>query len=84
MPKRETMTKVKLNRKPKIAGNGTTYYNQFGMKSSEYKRRYNTFSPNIILPCDPIALVVRLDILMSSTAAGNTEVRTNWYQFAMN
>ena len=30
---------------------------------------------NIILPCDPIALVERLDILMASKAAGNTGVR---------
>ena len=29
----------------------------------------------IILPCDPIALVERLDILMASKAAGNTGVR---------
>ena len=29
----------------------------------------------IILPCDPIALVERLDILMASNAAGNTGVR---------
>ena len=29
----------------------------------------------IILPCDPIALVERLDTLMASKAAGNTEVR---------
>ena len=28
--------------------------------------------PTIILPCDPIALVERLDILMASKAAGNT------------
>ena len=31
--------------------------------------------PTIILPCDPIALVERLDILMASKAAGNTGVR---------
>ena len=31
--------------------------------------------PSIILPCDPIALVDRLDILMANKAAGNTEVR---------
>ena len=31
--------------------------------------------PAIILPCDPIALVERLDILMGSKAAGNTGVR---------
>ena len=31
--------------------------------------------PTIILPCDPIALVEGLDILMASKAAGNTGVR---------
>ena len=31
--------------------------------------------PTIILPCDPIALVERLDIMMASKAAGNTGVR---------
>ena len=31
--------------------------------------------PFIILTCDPIALVERLDILMASKAAGNTGVR---------
>ena len=31
--------------------------------------------PFIILPCDHIALVERLDILMSSKTAGNTGVR---------
>ena len=30
--------------------------------------------PTIILPCDPIALIERLDILTASKAAGNTEV----------
>ena len=34
--------------------------------------------PTIILPCDPIALVERLDILMASKAAGNTGVRNEW------
>ena len=29
----------------------------------------------IILPCDPIALVERLDVMMASKAAGNTGVR---------
>ena len=29
----------------------------------------------IILPCDPIALAERLDILLASKAAGNTGVR---------
>ena len=31
--------------------------------------------PTIILPCDPIALVERLEILMASKAAGITGVR---------
>ena len=31
--------------------------------------------PTNILPCDPIALVERLHILMASKAAGNTGVR---------
>ena len=31
--------------------------------------------PTIILPCDPIALVERLDILMARKAAGTTGVR---------
>ena len=31
--------------------------------------------PTIILPCDPIALVERLDIMMASKAAANTGVR---------
>ena len=35
-----------------------------------------TSVPTIILPCDPIALVARLDILTASTAAGNTGVRS--------
>ena len=33
--------------------------------------------PTIILPCDPIAPVERLDILMASNAAGNTGVRND-------
>ena len=31
--------------------------------------------PTTILPCDPIAVVERLDILMASKAAGSTRVR---------
>ena len=34
-----------------------------------------TLVPAIILPCDPIALEERLDILMASKAARNTGVR---------
>ena len=33
------------------------------------------FVPTIILPCDPIALVERLYILIASNAAGNTGIR---------
>ena len=44
--------------------------------------------PTFSLPCDPIALVERLDILMASKAAGNTGVRNELvsvvYQFAIN
>ena len=41
-----------------------------------YTRNGLTHSvPTIILPCDPIALVERFDILMASNAAGNTGVR---------
>ena len=35
--------------------------------------------PTIILSCDPIALVERLDILMASKAAGNTGVRNELF-----
>ena len=31
--------------------------------------------PVIILPCNPIALVERLDILIASNTAGNTGIR---------
>ena len=34
--------------------------------------------PTIILPCDSIALVERLDLLMACKAAGNTGVRTGF------
>ena len=67
------MMKVKLNRKPTKSGNGTQpiwdekdLYTGNGLTPS---------IPTIILPCDPIALVERLDILMASKADGNTGVR---------
>ena len=46
----------------------------------EEKDRYtgNGLTPSvstIILPCDPIAIVERLDILMASKSVGNTGVR---------
>ena len=40
--------------------------------------------PTIISPCDPIALVERLDILRASKAAGNTGIRNELVPFAMN
>ena len=65
------LTKVKLNRKPAKAENGRTYYE---------KNLYtgNGLTPSVsttILPCYPIALVERLDILMACKAAENTGVR---------
>ena len=38
-------------------------------------KRLTSSVPTIILPCDPLALVEKLDILMASKAAGNTGVR---------
>ena len=47
----------------------------FGRKGSAYKKRLTPSVPTIILPCDPIALVERENILIASKAAGNTGVR---------
>ena len=69
------MTKMKLNRKPTKAGNGSTYSNQFGMNGISLQETVYPSVPIIILPCDPIALVERLDILMTSKTAENTGVR---------
>ena len=71
------MTKVKLNRKPTKAGNGSTYFlNPFWDEKDLYTGNGIRLSfPTIIIPCDPIAVVERLDILMASKAAGNTGVR---------
>ena len=46
-----------------------------GRKRSVYRKGITRSVPSIILPCDPIALVERLDILMASKAAENTGVR---------
>ena len=40
--------------------------------------------PTIILPCDPIALVERLDILMARKAAENTGVRNELVSVCVN
>ena len=42
-----------------------------GRTGSQYRK---CSVPTIILPCDPIEHVERLDILMASKAAGNTEI----------
>ena len=66
----------KPNRKPTKAGNGCIYQKPIWDEKDLYIGSGFTPSiPTIILPCDPIALVERLDILMASKAAGNTGVR---------
>ena len=48
------------------------------MKRICIQETVNTFNSHHLLPCDPIALVERLDILMASKAAGNTSVRNDF------
>ena len=69
------MTKVKLNRKPTKAGNGSTLKSIWDEKDPYSGNGIKPSVPTINLPCDPIALVERLDILMASKTAGNTGVR---------
>ena len=69
------MTKVKLNRKPTKAENGSTLKLIWDEKDLYTGNDITTSVPTIILPCDHIALVEKLDILMVSKAAENTEVR---------
>ena len=69
------MTKVKLNRKPTQAGNGSTLKLIWDEKDLYTGNGIIPSVPTIILPCNPIALVERLDILITSKAAENTEVR---------
>ena len=75
MPYGETMTKVKLNRKPTKAENGNTLKPIWDKKDLCTVNCLTPSIPTIILPCDPIALVERLDILMASKSAGYTGVR---------
>ena len=75
MPSGETITKVKLNRKPTNAGNGDTLKPIWDEKDLYTGNGLTPSVSTIILPWDPIALVERLDILMASKAAGNTGVR---------
>ena len=69
------MAKVKQNRKPTKAGNGNTLKPIWDEKNLYTENGLTPSIPTIILPCDSIALVERLDILMASKAAGNTGVR---------
>ena len=69
------MTKVKVNRKPTKAGNGNILKPIWDEKDLYTENGLTPSIPSIILPCGPIALVERLDILMASKAAGNTGVR---------
>ena len=75
------MTKVKLNRKPTIAGNGSTLKLIWDEKDLYTGYGITRSVPATILSCDPIALVERLDILMASKAAGNTGVRNELVSF---
>ena len=68
------MTKVKLNRKPTKAGNGSTLKPIWNEKDLYTGSGLMPSVSIIILPSDPVALVERLDILMASKAAGNTGV----------
>ena len=69
------MTKVKLSRRPTKAGNESTFKPIWDEKDLYTGNGITPSVPTIILPCDPIALVERLDIVMASNAAGNTGVR---------
>ena len=69
------MTKVKLIRTPTKSGNGSTLKPIWDEKDLFTGNGITRSVPTIILPCDPIALVEGLDILLASKAAGNTGVR---------
>ena len=76
MPQGETMTKVKENRKPTKGWKWKHILKPIWDEKDLYTGNGLTPSiPTIILPCDPIALVERLDMLMASKAAENTGVR---------
>ena len=72
------MLKVKLNRKPTKAGNGNILKLIWDEKDLYTGNGIPPSVPTIILPCDPIALIERLDILMASKAAGNTGVKNEY------
>ena len=73
------MTKVKLNRKPAKRWKWKHILKLIWDEKDLHTG--NGITPSIstvILPCDPIALVERLDILMVSKASGNTGVRNEF------
>ena len=67
------VSEIKPN--PAKAGNGSTLKPIWDEKALYTGNGKTPSDPIIILPCDTIALVERLDILMASKAAGNTGVR---------
>ena len=73
---KQNKTKVKQNRKPKKSWKWKHILKPIWDENDLYTG--NGLIPSvstIILPCDPIALIERLDILMASKTAGNTGVR---------
>ena len=69
------MTKMKLNRKATKAGDGNTLKPIWDERYLYTGNGLTPSVPTITLPCDPIALVERLDIPMVSKAPGNTGIR---------
>ena len=75
MPSGETMTKVKENRKPTKAGNGNILKPIWEEKGLCSGNGLTPSIPTIILPCNPIALVEILNILMASKSVEIIGVR---------
>ena len=69
---------MKQNRKPTKAGNESTLKPIWDENDLYTGNGLIPSVPAIILPCDPIALVERLHILMASKTAGNTGVRNEF------
>ena len=68
----ESETKPKANKSWKWKHILKPIWNEMDLDT---EKRLAPSASTIILPCDPIALVERFDILMASKAAGNTGVR---------
>ena len=72
------MTKVKQNRKLSKSGQWKHILKPIWEEKDLYTGNGLIPSVSVItLPCDPIALVERLDIMMASKAAENTGIRNN-------